>query len=429
MNLEKLEKIFVIIAVFLLTDNAFNFLNKETMYLNDDTFEGDSTKQAVLLSVYALTFILLFLRKGMLSKTITYLFKEKWLLFLMVIVVISFMWSHLPELSSRRVVAMVGSTLFGLYLSVRFNLRTIVKLLSTAFGVIIVFNLFGIVFFSEYTTYVETRGEVWQGFFSHKNHLARFAILAFVTLLVMFLTTKKSRYKVITAALTIASLLLLIKSFSATAYILLFIVIAAIPLLRRFRLKNYLEISVLAFMLSGLSGLALYALFNANQLLAYVGRDLTLTGRTDIWAAAIDAVAREPFFGYGFSGFWAGYYGPSQQLLMATGKDINHAHNGFIDVALQIGIVGLIVFAILLGLTVFRSIKMITSNSSYLNLWPVLYLILLISMNISENVLLRQNDLYWILFVTVSICVYKHTVSAKEHNTEIKRTRKRLVWA
>lgn len=64
-----------------------------------------------------------------------------------------------------------------------------------------------------------------------------------------------------------------------------------------------------------------------------LGRDSTLTGRTDIWASLMPDISRQPILGYGFSGFWT--------VTRTIDHQIGEAHNGYLDVCLQLGLVGL----------------------------------------------------------------------------------------
>jgi O-antigen ligase len=68
--------------------------------------------------------------------------------------------------------------------------------------------------------------------------------------------------------------------------------------------------------------------------------DPTFTGRTDIWKFALDHVAQRPITGYGFSTFW----GTEQVVYGMSGvtwaNTASHAHNGYLDLALTVGIPG-----------------------------------------------------------------------------------------
>jgi exopolysaccharide production protein ExoQ len=67
-----------------------------------------------------------------------------------------------------------------------------------------------------------------------------------------------------------------------------------------------------------------------------VGRDETLTGRTDVWAALVPAVKRQPVIGYGFGSFWT--------TARQDFYEINFSHNGYLDILLQLGAVGLVLY-------------------------------------------------------------------------------------
>jgi hypothetical protein len=64
-----------------------------------------------------------------------------------------------------------------------------------------------------------------------------------------------------------------------------------------------------------------------------LGRDNTLTGRTEVWADILPARTQQPLLGYGFGSFWTD---ARRQLY-----DIPTAHNGYLDILLELGEVGL----------------------------------------------------------------------------------------
>jgi len=83
-----------------------------------------------------------------------------------------------------------------------------------------------------------------------------------------------------------------------------------------------------------------------------LGRDTTLSGRTEIWAAVIPAVPN-PVVGAGFESFWIG---PGVQkmarVLSASGwwrpESLNEAHDGYIEVYLNLGWIGVCLIALIL---------------------------------------------------------------------------------
>ena len=72
------------------------------------------------------------------------------------------------------------------------------------------------------------------------------------------------------------------------------------------------------------------------QVAHLLGRRTDLTGRDKIWSGAIEQGSQHPVLGAGYGGFWG----------LASGADrrvglVNQSHNGYIDVFLQTGAVGL----------------------------------------------------------------------------------------
>jgi O-antigen ligase len=77
--------------------------------------------------------------------------------------------------------------------------------------------------------------------------------------------------------------------------------------------------------------------------------DPTLTQRTDIWSFAIRKIAERPWLGYGYEVFWgAGANSPSVREGPGFVAQMPHAHNGYIDVVLQTGALGLVLLAVLI---------------------------------------------------------------------------------
>jgi O-antigen ligase len=82
-------------------------------------------------------------------------------------------------------------------------------------------------------------------------------------------------------------------------------------------------------------------------------RDPTFTGRFDIWRYGFEMIAHRPLAGYGFEGFWqtsTTLQGESRLELSWAVEKIIHGHNGYLDVVLTQGLIGLaIVVAVFLA--------------------------------------------------------------------------------
>lgn len=85
-----------------------------------------------------------------------------------------------------------------------------------------------------------------------------------------------------------------------------------------------------------------------TEVAAAVGRDATLTGRTDIWAAVLERVAARPVLGYGWGGVWQDSW-LADELARTVGFRFYHAHSGFLDLLLQVGVVGTVLLVLALA--------------------------------------------------------------------------------
>jgi exopolysaccharide production protein ExoQ len=89
-----------------------------------------------------------------------------------------------------------------------------------------------------------------------------------------------------------------------------------------------------------------------------LGKDETLTGRTEIWASVDRAIADRPWLGHGYAAFWIQGQTPAELIWLDLQWETPDAHSGWREVVLQIGILGLVVLTgtalMTLGLAVWR---------------------------------------------------------------------------
>lgn len=92
-----------------------------------------------------------------------------------------------------------------------------------------------------------------------------------------------------------------------------------------------------------------------NRFTALLGKSPTLTGRTDIWAQVIPLAKQHPVFGWGWLGYWVPWAKPFDGLAVRGGVEYLQAHNAWIDMWLQLGIVGVVVLGLLALTTLGRA--------------------------------------------------------------------------
>lgn len=101
--------------------------------------------------------------------------------------------------------------------------------------------------------------------------------------------------------------------------------------------------------------LALGVWLARGPLLALLGKSEDLTGRFDIWNIVYGMFTERPVAGWGWVSYWAPWVEPFNDLVVIKGVTYLQAHNAWLDVAMQLGVIGLLLFAALVGSTLWRS--------------------------------------------------------------------------
>jgi O-antigen ligase len=176
---------------------------------------------------------------------------------------------------------------------------------------------------------------LWRGVFGHKNLLGAAASTSvFIFLFFRRLISASVSFQVMCIVAAIACLIF---AQSAGSWVVLcmlvvyYFLLRTAPVSRNFLLLIVLGVSVLAF--------TVFSFYSAD-LVGIVGRDATFTGRADIWRIVLDAIWQKPLLGFGY---YAGTHDFMRPLLQ--GQLFSAAvdpHNGYLDVMLGTGTVGLI---------------------------------------------------------------------------------------
>lgn len=157
------------------------------------------------------------------------------------------------------------------------------------------------------------------------------------------------------------------------------------------------------------AGVVALALTFRETLLDLVGRSDDLTGRLDIWAAVIGLAEQRPVLGWGWVSYWAPWVEPFDDLVVIKGVTYLQAHNAWLDVLMQLGWVGLIVFTILIVTTGARVLSWSvdaplgdTAPTPALRLLPALLLTVLVVHSLAESRLLIEAGLALLVYVAVA---------------------------
>jgi exopolysaccharide production protein ExoQ len=108
-----------------------------------------------------------------------------------------------------------------------------------------------------------------------------------------------------------------------------------------------------------------------------LGRDSTFSGRTDIWADVIP-LAKNPLVGAGFESFWLSPYVHQKLAILMPGLPLNEAHNGYIEIYLELGFVGLALLLLVLFNGYRRSVQAFSRDPALASLFIAYILTIMI---------------------------------------------------
>ncbi|MEM7555057.1 MAG: O-antigen ligase family protein [Cyanobacteria bacterium P01_A01_bin.84] len=336
------------------------------------------------------------------KNTLLTMAKDKFLWLLVGLLFISFLWSDFYQYTLADNREVLQMTTFGLYLATRFTLKQQVRFVALALGIGAILSILVAFVIPEIGIHGADHPGAWKGVYGYKNNLGSMMVLNAVTF--FLLPVKQQFYRYAGLGLAIALIFL---STSKTSLTITFILFFTLFLYRKFRWKGKVTVLLLdlGILLGGCISTIIFSYW--VEILAGLGRDPTLTGRTPMWGVALVRLMDRPLFGYGRTAFWApgSEYAQEAGQAVATGFVPPHAHNGLIDLALDVGLVGLALFLITFIRTYIRSLKIAYATTNIENLWPLVFLMFLFLNNITESYLLYKSNMYWVLFVSTVLTI------------------------
>ena len=359
-----------------------------------DIVAGDITTQITKSAIYLIAFCILILR----WKHAVRLGAKNILIWVTIFwVFASSIWSGEPSLTLRASAGLLGTTIIALYLASFYDYERFAHIAAWSFLIVNILSLFVIAFFPAQGISWDPFG--WRGIYFTKNGLginSLFGIILFSALL----TDKKTATLGIMGL--ILSFILLIGSKSITSLIISAFALSIWSFMVTFLNRNKpVFISLLvSFLILFVIGIWLYLTNNTEIVLSILGKDLTLTGRTPIWEALLLYVRQSPWLGYGYGAVWLGRdFGIGSYISLPMNYYVVNAHNGYLDLLLEIGIIGVVLVSVVVIAILFKLLSTIDNSTRVKSseLWPVVLLIAIIVYNSTEAMLLVQNSVAWIL--------------------------------
>ena len=373
---------FALLGIYLLSGGPLWRL-WETSNSGSSPDEGNVRLQAVLGALYLTALVITLKRPTAWWRATT---SDLSLVALIGWTMVSVIWSQAPDVTLVRAVALLGTSFFGIYFAVRYSLESQLRLLGFGIGLVVLYNAY-----LAFTSPAAIGDGNFAGVYDHKNSLGKMMALATVTFVCL---ARERRGRGLAIAGACASFVMLVVSGSATGLVVALTLVGVLPLLSLLkgdiRLLGVLAIAGLLVLGTGI--------LLGSQFLAIaapvLGRDITLTGRTELWPVLVTMIVQRPWLGYGYSAFWS-----HDESGLGISWRPTQAHNGFLEVALALGLIGLVIFCFVLVRGLARALGFLRGQGTPASAWPLMYFVFILLYNITEATALGRNSILWVLFV------------------------------
>jgi O-antigen ligase len=339
---------------------------------------------------------------------------------------VSFLWSDYPSETLEKVMPLLRVSVFGMYLAGCYTLRQQLKIFTVVFGMAGCLSLITSILLPQYSVvgygYISGMEDVvhngaWRGIFVHRTALASMAACS--TLLFCLALLQQSRYLWLLLSGLILFIGLILQSSAKGALLVLIVTVMLIPIYQALRLSENLIIPLLAVLCLAIGTVVIIFIANLEPILTGLGKDITISGRTEFWPHLIDKIRERPWLGYGYHTFWVnGWKGEAADIwrYLKYGFEPPHAHNAVLEILLNTGLIGLIISGLHYVLTTIRALMWVRQIRTVEGLIPLIYLTFTFLINLTESYFLL-GDIFWLLYISFALSMHQRSIHIWESDS------------
>ncbi|MGB3352080.1 MAG: O-antigen ligase family protein [Mycobacterium sp.] len=358
---------------------------------------------------FQLTAMVLLASPKRIHKSIQLLSRNGALIVALVVIFASTVWSIDSELTLRRAVALLGTTAVGLLIYIEVGRSDVLRFFAVNLALFVVGSILLAIGIPALGTHISGKhaGD-WRGLLSFKNQAAWATVLFLLVCLGARMQGRMKRWKY---PLLAGGLLMLLSTRSATGIAALGFGIAVLMIMNLYSGSRMLR----PLIVTATSVTILMVAMNYQSLFAWtlaaLGRDESLTGRTSVWTALWPLIESNLWLGNGYLAFWdhaAEYLGNSSWMV-----GIGHAHNAYVEILLDVGLIGLLTqvsFLLIMAARLFFGAT--RGDRDAATMFAILLTLAVIG--IAGALFFRPNSGIWIMIVAFACYASEDRVSAKD---------------
>ncbi|GAA1840771.1 O-antigen ligase family protein [Agromyces salentinus] len=322
--------------------------------------------------------------------------------------VASVLWSTTPVLSLARVIYLVIFGIIGVYVALMRDTLQIVRAFGgvtrVLLGASLALEIVAGILIDTAIPLIGVQGNIAslgpiQGIFGSRNLLGFIAVIGLLTFVVEWRTHIMSRGRSI-ASITLAAVCVVFSG-SPTAWIALavaLVALAAIYGLRRAAPSTRWRWQI-ALLVTSVAVLITVWLIR-GRIIELLDARADFDVRLDLWREASRYLALNPLQGWGWVGAWPDA-SPYLWIEAAIGRQQSSALSAYVDVYFQVGVIGVLLFAGLIGVALVRAWLLATGRRSVVYLWPALMLVIITVTSFAESFALLEGG--WMLLVVCAV--------------------------
>ncbi|GAA0771021.1 O-antigen ligase [Brevundimonas olei] len=323
------------------------------------------------------------------------------LIALLLLTAATYFWSIMPDLTARRIPALLFTTLGGVALASRWSWRTLTEIVAGTLGALAVISFLLGALLPDFGRMQEIFPGAWRGLWLEKNGLGHVMVQTTIFLLAAGIMVPERRK--LWFGLAVVSMALVILSTSKTALLVLLLSLSAMGFVAVVKSGPLRAIIATWLAVVVVIGAGLLIATETDVVLELLGKDATLTGRTEIWSGIMEQMSEHPWRGFGYGAVWddPSFTGPKAWIGHQAHFLPANAHSGWLEIYIALGLGGVILFALWLVQIWAQSLW-----AAYASPGGWLALPMMVSFTftmLSESIAMNWHELRWVIVVALAL--------------------------